>query len=92
MLERAVGHARRLGKATVGALVPARRPSGELMELSLSVAPLEENDGTTGGILAVSKMRPSANRYSSNSTARNASGRWHGSLVGSRMTSTISSR
>lgn len=43
----------RLGKATIGALVPARRPSGELMELSLSVAPLEENDGTTGGILAV---------------------------------------
>jgi PAS domain S-box-containing protein len=43
----------RLGRATVGALVPARRPSGELMELSLSVAPLEENDGTTGGILAV---------------------------------------
>jgi PAS domain S-box-containing protein len=43
----------RLGKATVGALVPARRPSGELMELSLSVAPLEENDGSTGGILAV---------------------------------------
>jgi PAS domain S-box-containing protein len=43
----------RLGQATVGALVPARRPSGEIMELSLSVAPLCENDGTTGGILAV---------------------------------------
>jgi PAS domain S-box-containing protein len=45
----------RLGKATVGALVAARRPSGELMELSLSVAPLEENDGSTGGILAVAE-------------------------------------
>ena len=45
----------RLGKATVGALVPARRPSGELMELSLSVAPLRENDGSTGGILAVAE-------------------------------------
>lgn len=43
----------RLGHETVGALLPARRPGGELMELSLSVAPLEENDGTTGGILAV---------------------------------------
>ncbi len=45
----------RLGMATVGALVPARRPGGELMELSLSVAPLEENDGSTGGILAVAE-------------------------------------
>jgi two-component system, cell cycle sensor histidine kinase and response regulator CckA len=45
----------RLGKATVGALVPARRPSGESMELSLSVAPLRENDGSTGGILAVAE-------------------------------------
>lgn len=43
----------RLGVATVGALVAARRPDGEIMELSLSVAPLEENDGSTGGILAV---------------------------------------
>jgi PAS domain S-box-containing protein len=43
----------RLGKATIGALIPARRPDGELMELSLSVAPLQENDGSTGGILAV---------------------------------------
>jgi PAS domain S-box-containing protein len=45
----------RIGMATVGALVPARRPGGELMELSLSVAPLEENDGSTGGILAVAE-------------------------------------
>lgn len=41
------------GDATVGALVQARRSDGEWMDLSLSVAPLQENDGTTSGILAV---------------------------------------
>ena len=45
----------RLGKATASAIVTARRPGGELMELSLSVAPLEESDGSTGGILAVAE-------------------------------------
>jgi PAS domain S-box-containing protein len=45
----------RLGQATVGAIVTTRRPGGELMELSISVAPLEESDGSTGGILAVAE-------------------------------------
>lgn len=45
----------RHGHATVGAIVTARRPDGELMELSLSVAPLEESDGSTGGILAIAE-------------------------------------
>jgi hypothetical protein len=52
--------------------VTARDPDGELMELSLSVAPLEESDGSTGGILASPRTPPSASTFSSSSTAHNA--------------------